>query len=216
MNKLQQVIASLIAGTSILAASAATAAPIVYFGENQTPASTVTGTPVDARNSFLAGLEGVSTVNFESYANGANSPLALDFTGSTGTITATLSGNGEVTSDTDAGRFNTSAGGSKYWEVSGDFTITFCLNLANGCLAGSAVGLCFYNIVFDPDWTTERGVCGDCEAGGAGNGGNGSTGGRVVRVRRPIMGYKCLEKRVETEDEVWEDGFRYEQAMFRV
>ena len=98
----------------------------------------------------------------------------------------------------------------------GDSTITFCLNLANGCLAGSAVGLCFYNIVFDPDWTTERGVCGDCEAGGAGNGGNGSTGGRVVRVRRPIMGYKCLEKRVETEDEVWEDGFRYEQAMFRV
>lgn len=109
----------------------------------------------------------------------------------------------------------------------GDTLVSFSLHLLNGCLAGSAVAICFYNIVFDPDWTKERrvgGGCADSEAGGAGVGAGGggsgsgseSRGDRVVKVRRPIMGYKYLERRVETEDEVWEDGFRYERAMFRI
>lgn len=57
-------------------------------------------------------------------------------------------------------------------------------------------------------------IGGDFKAGvGAGD---GSRGKGVVKVRRPIVGYKCLKKRVETEDEVWEDEFRCEQAMFRI
>lgn len=66
-------------------------------------------------------------------------------------------------------------------------------------------------------WKTERRVGGDCvdsEAGVSAGVRSGRRGERVVKVRTPIVSYKCLERRVE--DEVWGDGFRYERAMFRI
>jgi hypothetical protein len=113
--------AAIVAGLAV----AAQAAPTVYFGENQAPAGTVSGDPLAARASFLAGLSGVSSEGFESFAIGKSAPINLSFTGSGGALAAELTGVGQITNDTDVGRFNTTPGGSRWWDVSGDFTITF-------------------------------------------------------------------------------------------
>jgi hypothetical protein len=123
--KLLKQLAAFVLVASCFGMTTAGAAPIVFFGENQAPANKVSGDPVTARNSFLAGLTGVSTQTFESLANGTTGPLSLGFNGSSGTIKATLSGEGNVETSTGAGRFNTTTGGSKFFEVSGDFTVTF-------------------------------------------------------------------------------------------
>ena len=60
---------------------AANAAPIVYFGENQAPGTSVSGAPLTARNSFFAQLTGNSTEDFNSFAAGA-APSSLTFAGS--------------------------------------------------------------------------------------------------------------------------------------
>lgn len=142
MKALQHIVSSLLLGASIFAASAASAAPIIYFGENQTPGGTVSGDPATARAAFLGGLVGVSNVDFEAFAVGTGTPLNLDFTGSGGTITATLDGTsgGSVNDDTGFGRFNTSAGGARYWEVSGDFTISFSQAISAFGFYGTDIG----------------------------------------------------------------------------
>lgn len=140
MKSLKQVVSTLLLGASIFAATAASAAPIVFFGENQNPGETVSGDPATARAAFLSGLVGVSNVDFEAFAAGTTSPLALDFTGSGGTITATLSGDGEVVAGSGNGRFNTSAGGANYWEVSGDFTINFSEAISAFGFYGTDIG----------------------------------------------------------------------------
>lgn len=117
--------------TSILALAAfsASAAPTVFFGENQSPGDFVNGAPQTAQTNFLSNLTGVGIEAFNQ-ASGSTSPLAVAFPGSSGNITATLSGDGRITTNPGAGRFNTSgataapaAGG--WWEVSGIFDITF-------------------------------------------------------------------------------------------
>lgn len=138
MKALKQIVSTLLLGASIFAASAASAAPIVYFGENQSPAGTVSGDPVLARASFLSSLIGVSNEDFEAQSGGA--PLNLNFTGSGGAITATLSGSGSVGVGPGAGRFNTSAGGSRYWEVSGAFVITFSEAISAFGFYGTDIG----------------------------------------------------------------------------
>lgn len=138
MKALHQIISTLLVSASIFTATAATAAPIVYFGENQTPGGVVSGDPATARANFLASLVGVSNENFESHAGGA--PLNLNFTGSGGSITATLSGSGNIESNTGAGRFNTSAGGNRWWEVSGDFVITFSEAISAFGFYGTDIG----------------------------------------------------------------------------
>jgi hypothetical protein len=90
----------------------------------------VSGDPLAARASFLAGLSGVSSEGFESFAIGNSAPINLSFTGSGGALAAELTGAGQITTipddpDTGVGRFNTTTGGSRWWDVSGDFTITF-------------------------------------------------------------------------------------------
>lgn len=125
MKTLQKFAFSAIAAVTIFASAAASAAPIVYFGENQLPNKIVSGAPVDARASFLSSLAGVSTETFEIFKVGTPAPLGLAFEGSNGTINATLSGAGAINNSTGAGRFNTSAGGSKFYDVSGAFTINF-------------------------------------------------------------------------------------------
>ncbi|MEM6760938.1 MAG: VPLPA-CTERM sorting domain-containing protein [Pseudomonadota bacterium] len=105
----------------------ATAAPFVFFGENLTPGGTVAGDPLAARNSFLGALSaGVGTEDFEGFTNGAGTPLNLTFPGSTGSITATLSGSGtDIEAGPGSGRFATS--GSQFVETpgGGDFVIDF-------------------------------------------------------------------------------------------
>lgn len=113
-------------------AGAAQATPITFFGEDLGLGE---GTPLllwpnatAARTSFLSYLTGVGTETFELQTTGAVAPLALSFPGSSGSITATLTGGGNVAfvvpgTTNGAGRYATS--GSRYWEASSTFGITF-------------------------------------------------------------------------------------------
>src|SRR5687768_8926972 len=88
-------------GALQLAVAPSMAAPITFFGEDlglgeATPLPAFPNA-LAARTDFLSNLSGgVGTENFESFANGADEPLAISFPGSTGSITATLNGNGSV------------------------------------------------------------------------------------------------------------------------
>ena len=112
---------------STAAMAVAHAAPVFYFGENQSAASTVSGAPTTARASFLANLSGVSNQNFErpEFILGDTAPLPLTFAGSGGNILANLTGLGSISNNVASGRFNTSSGGSQWWDVSGTFEIEF-------------------------------------------------------------------------------------------
>ena len=79
---------------ALLALNAASvqAAPVVYFGENQLPGERAVGAPATARASFLASLPTVGTETFEGQTEGDAAPLAIAFPGSSGSITATISG----------------------------------------------------------------------------------------------------------------------------
>jgi hypothetical protein len=121
----------------------ASAALTVFFGEDLSPGGVVppAGNSNTARNSFLSNLPtGVGTENFESFANGTTSPLALSFPGSTGAITATLSGGGSIIGG-GAGRFPTS--GTKLWNVDpgvGAFTILFSQPVSAFGFFGTDIG----------------------------------------------------------------------------
>ena len=67
-----------------------------FFGQDQSPNNMVPpgGMAATARANFLAALSGgVGTETFEGFATGTNLPLNLSFPGSSGSITATLTGN---------------------------------------------------------------------------------------------------------------------------
>lgn len=117
-------------------ASGASAVTATFFGEdlNNSASTPLAATPnaSAAEADFLSNLSGgVGTENFEGLSGSA--PLALSFPGSTGSITANLTGgNGSVESVTPgstngAGRYAIS--GSNYWEVSagggGNFAVEF-------------------------------------------------------------------------------------------
>lgn len=70
---------------------------------------------------FLSRLIGVGTEDFESYVHNTGTPLAITFPGAG---TATIEGNGRVyyQPGVAVGRYPTSV--DKYWETSGDFSIT--------------------------------------------------------------------------------------------
>lgn len=123
-----------------LLGGAAQAAPVIFFGENQSPGGVVTDPPATARANFLAGLSGVGSQGFEDFSVGTLAPLEIDFPGSGGDITATLSGAGNVEDGTGAGRFNTTAGGSKWWEVSGQFNIRFSSAISAFGFYGTDIG----------------------------------------------------------------------------
>ncbi|MEM6744918.1 MAG: VPLPA-CTERM sorting domain-containing protein [Pseudomonadota bacterium] len=102
-----------IATAAVLAAGiggTASALPVEFFGEETSPGGVVTGDPVAARDGFLATLSsGVGTEDFESEAIGLFASLPISFPGSTGSITATLSGSSvEIDGAAGAGRFPTS------------------------------------------------------------------------------------------------------------
>jgi len=123
-------------------ATSANAVPVIYFGENLTPGQTVTGAPVTARNAFLSGLTGVGTEDFESFPPFTTPPLNLSFPGSSGSITATLSGGGNTyQGDSGVGRFPTS--GSIYFDVNpggGAFTIDLSTPIAAFGFYGTDIG----------------------------------------------------------------------------
>ena len=123
-----------------MTSSAALAAPVIYFGENQSPGLAVSGNPLAARAQFLSNLSGVSSQGFESFAFGTAAPIALTFTGSAGNLSATLTGDGQVENRTTAGRFNTTTGGSKWYDVSGAFNITFGTAIAAFGFYGTDIG----------------------------------------------------------------------------
>lgn len=135
----RHVVVSILSGALVAGlAVTAQAAPVTYFGENLSPGATVTGAPVTARNSFLSQLTGVGNETFESFANNTSAPLALSFPGSSGNITATLSGNGTVFDSAALGRFATS--GSKFYEVAGSFTLTFSQAISAFGFYGTDIG----------------------------------------------------------------------------
>ncbi len=112
--------------------ASALAAPVVYVGENDGAAGTVTGVPVTARTAFLAALGNAAKLEgFESFSPGATAPQSLNFQGSSGSLGATLTGPGQINGSPANGRFNTTAGGKNYWEVdsSGNLTVDFGSNL---------------------------------------------------------------------------------------
>lgn len=128
------------AGALLLLAGTASAAPVIYFGENQTPAASVSGAPLTARNSFLSSLVGVGSQGFESIALGTEPPIAISFPGSTGSITATISGDGEVRDFSTAGRFNTTSGGSRFYSSEGEFTLIFSSAISAFGFYGTDIG----------------------------------------------------------------------------
>lgn len=134
--------AGLLAGPTV-----SEAVPVVYFGENQNPAGTVFGAPLAARTAFLSGLSGVGTEGFESYTPNEpfTNPLAVSFPGSGGGITATLNGGSfgvvDGNYDTeDLGRFNTTAGGSKWWLAADAFSIDFSSPISAFGFYGTDIG----------------------------------------------------------------------------
>jgi hypothetical protein len=119
------------------------AAPTVYFGENltPTPAATVGGAPVTARNTFASQLSGVSTEDFEGLPGGAP-PASLTFAGSAGPIVATFSPSSGIICTTNgcggSGRFATS--GHNYFDVSSTFSASFSTPIAAFGFYGTDIG----------------------------------------------------------------------------
>jgi hypothetical protein len=121
--------------------STAQAAPVVYFGENQVANGAVVGPPVTARNAFLARLTAtVQSEGFESFSNGQLPPLDLVFTGSGGTLAATITGPGAVYDTPFGGRFNTTSPGAKFWETPFRFDIDFAAPISAFGFYGTDIG----------------------------------------------------------------------------
>lgn len=110
-------------------AGVAQAAPVVFFGEDPglgeaTPLASWPNSDA-ARNAFFGNLVGVGTEDFEGVAPGTGAPLPIAFPGAG---TATLQGNGILTEvlgggTNGFGRYPIS--GTRYWESSDEFGITF-------------------------------------------------------------------------------------------
>lgn len=114
-----------------------------FFGEDLSPGGTVppAGNANTARNQFLGLLSGVGTEDFESFASLTYPPLNLSFPGSTGSITATLTGGGFTVTGTGAGRFPTS--GNALFNVDpgqGAFEIDFSSPIAAFGFFGTDIG----------------------------------------------------------------------------
>jgi len=135
--KLTNLLLAAVVGMGLAGPSAA--APVTFFGENLTPGATVSGDPATAQSSFLATLSGVGTEDFESIANGTSNP-SLTFPGSSGNITATLSGSGFVDPSPGAGRFATSGSNFFETEAGGNFSISFSSAISAFGFFGTDIG----------------------------------------------------------------------------
>ncbi len=126
------LLAAAVGLTAIGWAASAAATPTTFFGEDQNAngAFVPGGNSQTARNQFLSHLTGVGNEDFESFASGAAPPLNLTFPGSTGSIAATITGDGGILTNSTGccGRFATS--GQAYYEVSGRFVLDFSKPIA--------------------------------------------------------------------------------------
>jgi hypothetical protein len=134
-----------LAGATLFAAGAAQAAPTIFFGENTAVPFTIGAAPAAARASFLSGLSGgVGNQGFEAIALNTVAPLNIAFPGSTGSITATITGNGRVRNASNDspgnGRFNTTPGGSQWWTANAAFSIDFSSPIAAFGFYGTDIG----------------------------------------------------------------------------
>ena len=122
------------------------AVPATFFGEDlglgeYTPLSSWPNAAA-ARAAFLSTLvSGVGTENFESYGAGVGAPLPVWFPGAG--VVATLQGNGVIvevpSGQTNGfGRYPTS--GTKFWESSDVFNITFSAPIAAFGFYGVDIG----------------------------------------------------------------------------
>lgn len=117
---------SILALTALLAVSGSASATITtYFGQDSNPGGTVPagGGSETARNDFLSSLTGVGSEDFEGLTAGSTGPFAIDFAGSSGNITATLSGtNLDLRNSPSVGAFATS--GSQYLQTTTNTSAT--------------------------------------------------------------------------------------------
>lgn len=143
-------IRTVLAAVALGSATLSHAAPTIYFGENQSPTDWVSGDPLTARNNFISSLTGVGIETFDARTAGQNGPLAISFAGSAGNITGEITGQGTVVPtsiDPDAyfGRFNTTGANAapvagKWWEVAGQFEISFNTAISAFGFYGSDIG----------------------------------------------------------------------------
>lgn len=170
----KMIMSTAVAAVTALMAVAAHAAPVVYFGENQSPANTVSGNPATARANFLSSLTGVSNEGFETFTDGINAPLILSFAGSSGSLGATLSGSGTVVVNASggAGRFNTTPGGDTWFDVSGSFAIDFATAISAFGFYGTDIG--DFNGQVTIDLTDSNDVVTQLTVANTANGNNGS------------------------------------------
>jgi hypothetical protein len=126
------------AAAGVLAAAQAQAATQVFAGQDVNPGPGLvvpTNPNADAANAqFKSFLTGVSTESFEGFRVGTGAPLNLEFTGSAGTLNATLTGTGSVqraprSAPTGTGQF--AVDGNNYYFIDGTaFTVTFASPIA--------------------------------------------------------------------------------------
>ncbi len=123
----------------------------IYTAENNLPGGTVTADVLAARAAFIGALDNsVQSFGFErlDLIQGTPSPITTTFTGSAGSsITATLAGSAsqQIMGSDEAGRFNTTSPGSKYWRVNstagaGNFSITFDRGVSAFGFYGTDIG----------------------------------------------------------------------------
>lgn len=129
----------IMAAFAIALPQTAMAAPTIFFGENQNPASGVSGDPLAARNAFLAELTaGIATENFDSRALGSP-PIALTFTGGLAVINGTLTGGGALIGEASTGTYATS--GSQFYDnQSEEFMVSFTTAIAAFGFYGTDIG----------------------------------------------------------------------------
>lgn len=139
-----------VAALSVLSSSvfALPADSQIFRAENGSPSGTVTPDVLAARAAFLSTLDSTAqSFGFERPVNVGTGPtLNVSFTGSAGAISASLVGNAgqQVVGTSSAGRFNTTSGGSQYWQVdssaNGAFSITFGRSISAFGFYGTDIG----------------------------------------------------------------------------
>lgn len=128
-----------------LSAASAQATLVEFFGEDLSPGGTVpaAGNAATARQAFLAALTGVGNEDFESAATGSiGAGLAISFPGSSGNITATLTGGGPGTINNFAssGRFATSPTQYLKTDAGQAFNIAFSSGISAFGFYGTDIG----------------------------------------------------------------------------
>lgn len=150
MNKKNQL-SVVSGGLACLALSGtALAAPLTFFGEdaglgeNSTTNRLTEFTNSDtARDSFLSNLTGVGTSDFDAEGLSVNqNPVSINFPGSEGNISATLSGgstsNGMRSGPNNVGRF--AVEGDLWWQAADEFVVDFNAPIAAFGFYGIDIG----------------------------------------------------------------------------